>query len=428
MTRKLLGRRLALLGGTASFGDCLAALRSLLDPIHMIEGPQIRKYEEAFARRIGTRFAISFSSARVGLFCLLRTLGIGNGDDVLLQVPTHIVVANAIRFAGARPVFVDCDLDDYNMDAHDARRKLTPATRAIVVQHTFGIPANLGDWIAFAARHGLELVEDCVHALGARYDDKLVGCFGRAAMFSTEETKTISTTMGGMITTDDADIAARLRQFQSACAAPSRSLVARYLLKFMAYYFLTEPHIHRLSRGVYERMGKRNPLPSPTTREEREGVWPPKYEQRLSNAQAALGIRQLAKLDRNLAHRARIAELYRSALVARGVRVPQPAGKAAPAYVRFPIWLSNRNAGLEATASSVVLGTWFTSVLEEAVSPSCGGYQGGSCPNAESAALHLANLPTHERVSINDVDAFVAALEPVLRASVERACNSLRNE
>lgn len=408
--RRGLPRSVALLGGTTTLADCLVALRYLADPRHLVQGPVIEEYERAFAQQIGVRHAFSFWAGRVGLYGLLRLLGIDSGDEVLLQVPTHIVVPNAIRFAGARPVYVDCRLDSYNMDLEEAERRITPRTRALVLQHTFGIPADLDAALALARRHNLELIEDCVHALGATYDGRQVGSYGRASFFSTEETKTISSTMGGMVVTDDPDLAAKIRAFQSSCAWPSVSLTARYVMKLALYHLLTQPYLHSYPRAMYEMVGRRNPLPQATTGEELRGVRPAIFEQRFSNAQAALALRQLRRLEGNLAHRRDIADLYGAMLSRHGFAVPQPPPKAEPAFVRYPVWVEDRAVAVRATARHVVLGTWFTSVLEEALSPSHGGYEMGSCPRAEAAAQHLVNLPTHLRVGVRDAESMVSAV------------------
>src|SRR5881628_2559637 len=277
-----LPRCLALLGGTTRWSDCVEALRYLLTPAQLVQGATIEEYEQAFAGTVGVKYAISFGSGRIGLYGLLRALGVGEGAEVLLSVPTHVVVANAIRYTGARPVYVDCRLEDYNMDLEDAARCITPRSRVLLLQHTFGIPVEMDAALVFARRHNLLVIEDCVHALGARYDGRQVGTFGHAAIFSTEETKTISTVLGGMVVTNDPELASHMRAFQASCARPRRWLAARHLLKFVLYYILTEPHIHRFARIVYERLGRRNPLPVPTTLTERRGQRPPDYKQRLS--------------------------------------------------------------------------------------------------------------------------------------------------
>jgi perosamine synthetase len=403
-------RRLALLGGTTTLGDCLAVLEFLAEPGRLLQGPSIAAYEHAFARQIGVRFACSFSAGRVGLSGVLRSLGVGPGDEVLLQVPTHIVVANAIRFVGARPVYVDCRLDSYTMDIEQAERRLTPRTRVLLLQHTFGIPSDLDAALGLARRGGLEVVEDCVHALGATYHGRPVGSFGRAAFFSTEETKTISSTMGGMVVTDEPELARRIAAFQARCAWPAALLVARYLLKLVLYYVLTEPRLHRYTRAAYELVGRHHPLPRPTTQLELRGLRPAAYAQRLSNAQAAVALRQLQRLESNLAHRRAIAEAARAHLAELGATPPQPPAAAEPAFVRYPVWVRDRAAAVRLAAPRAVLGTWFTSVLEEAASPSHGAYTPGACVRAEAAARHLVNLPTHPRVTRRDVAALVPAL------------------
>jgi dTDP-4-amino-4,6-dideoxygalactose transaminase len=340
----------------------------------------------------------------------LRALGVGPGDEVLLQVPTHIVVANAIRYAGAIPVYVDCDRSTYNMDLEQAERRVTPRTKALVLQHTFGIPADMDAVRTLSERHGIEIIEDCVHALGATYRGKQVGSFGRAAFFSTEETKTISTTMGGMVVTGDDDLAAKLRSFQLQCAPPHRSLTRRYLLKLLAYHVLNAPTIHRYPRGLYELVGRRNPLPQATTSTELRGGRPAGYERKLSNAQAAIGLSQLRTLRSNLAHRREVSEFYARRLANLGFEPPRPPEAAVPAYVRFPIWVPDRAAAVATARAHAVLGTWFTSVLEESTSPAAGGYEPGTCPQAELAARHLVNLPTHPRVTRRDAELIATAL------------------
>jgi perosamine synthetase len=388
----------------------MTAIRHLASPGSLVEGPAIGAFENAFASTVGAQHAVSFAAGRVGLYAILRCLGIGAEDEVLLQVPTHVVVANAIRYTGARPVYIDCDLSSYNIDLEQAEERVTPRTRAILVQHTFGIPVDMGSAAALAERHGLHLIEDCVHALGARYDGRQVGTFGRAAFFSTEETKTISTTMGGMVTTDDPNLAERLYEFQRGCEAPSAYQTARYLLKLVTYYLLTEPRTHVIARAAYELAGQRHPLPRPTEDAELKGERPSGFATRLSNGQAAVGLTQLAGLAANLAHRHLIAERYGALLAPHGFALPKPPAASRPAYVRYPVWVEDRAAAERAMGSRAVLGTWFTSVLEEAVDPRYGGYLEGSCPRAEDAARHLVNLPTHPRVDERDAAEIAARL------------------
>jgi dTDP-4-amino-4,6-dideoxygalactose transaminase len=378
-----------------------------------VDGPHLEDYERLLAGLIGVDHALSFWAGRMGLYGILRCLDIGPGDEVLLQVPTHVVVANAVRYSGATPVYVDCRLDTFNMDLERAESQVTGRTRAVIIQHSFGIPADLDAVLALAARHRLLVIEDCVHSLGSTYGGRPVGGFGVAGFFSTEETKTISSTMGGAVVTGDPRLAARLREFQRGCAAPSRRQTSRYLLKLVAYHLLTAPSVHGVSRWLYERAGRRNPLPRATTPEELQGERPDGYEKRFSNAQAELAARQLRRLDGNLRHRRRVAALYREALAPLGFSLPEPPAGADPVYVRFPVLVSDREAAMRAARPHAVLGNWFTSVLEEAVTSAVCGYVPGSCPRAEAAAEHLVNLPTNPSVKGADVARLVTAMAEI---------------
>jgi len=176
------------------------------------------------------------------------------------------------------------------------------------------------------------------------------------------------------------------------------------------YHWMTEPHVHQYTRAIYEFFGRRSPLPQPTTNEETSGKRPAKYEQRLSNAQAALALRQLRRLETNVAHRRAIATAYSMRLSKEGFDAPRPPAKAEPAFVRYPVWVENPDLTRRVAARYATLGTWFSSVLEEADSPACGDYEMGSCPRAEEAARHLINLPTNQRVSEQDVETIVSAV------------------
>lgn len=405
-------RLLTQLGGTTTFADCLVAIRYMVSPHHLVQGPTLAEYERAFARQIGIRYAYSFASGRIGLYEILRALGVGSGDEVLLQVPTHIVVSNAIRFAGAQPVYVDCRLDTYNMDLEQVEQNITPRTKVLLLQHTFGVPADMDRAIALAHQHGLIIIEDCVHALGATYDGRQVGSFGRAAFFSTEETKTITSTMGGIAVTNDPDLAAQLKVLQAGCAWPTTSLTARYILKLIVYHLFAHPHLFRCARSINVLLKgdpKTHLAPEATSLGEQRGTRPPNYEQRLSEAQATLALRQLGRLEKNIAHRRAVANAYVEGL-SPFFDSPRVPNKAKPVFVRFPIRVADRDLAMRIAAPYALLGDWFSSVVYEAISPSCGDYRMGSCPNAETLAGQLVNLPTHPRVCEQDVQRIISAL------------------
>jgi dTDP-4-amino-4,6-dideoxygalactose transaminase len=381
-------------------------MRYVLSRRDVVQGPLIRVYEAQFAKEVGVRFAYSFASGRIALYALLKSFGLAEGDEVLLQAPTHIVVPNAIRYAGGTPVYVDCRLDDFNMDMRLVTAKIGPKTRFLLVQHTFGIPIDMDAARSIAQQHSLVLIEDCVHALGTIYKNEKAGSMGQAAFFSTEETKIISSTMGGMAVTDDPEIAAKLKEIQAQCTPPDPATVRRYLVKFIIYYLFTHPYLHPYTRPIYMTL-RRYPAahlaPGATSKQEMSGTRPDSYLQQFSNGQALIAMRQLSRLADNLQHRRQTAKAYHQQFSDDGHRVIQLEPSLVPSFVRYPLLVSDREAAMRACGGSVILGQWFNSVLEESTSPAHGGYKAGSCPNAEFASRHLVNVPTHGRVSPSDV-------------------------
>ncbi|MDQ3728342.1 MAG: DegT/DnrJ/EryC1/StrS family aminotransferase, partial [Actinomycetota bacterium] len=178
------------------------------------------------------------------------------------------------------------------------------------------------------------------------------------------------------------------------------------------------------ARRLYEALGRPQPLPEPTTPAEMSGQRPPDYERRLANAQAAIGLRQLRRLRPNLRHREAMVAAYARRLEKEGLELPRMAPGRKPAYVRLPLVVQDRSATIRNVAPHAVLGTWFTSVLEESSSSAAGDYRMGSCPVAEAAAEHLVNLPTHPRTRPFDVEAIISALMPFApKASVRELQN-----
>ncbi len=410
-------RRIAQLGGTTRTGEALRALALAARPGRLVEGPAIERYETELARCVGADAAVSFGAGRIALYGMLRDLGIGAGDEVIVPLPTHIVVTNAVKYLGATPVYADCRLSDYNVDPERVAALIGPRTRAMLVQHTFGIPADLEPLLELAREHDVPLIEDCVHALGATWRGRPVGGIGAAGFFSTEETKVISTTMGGAGVTSDPQLAERLRAFQRECPPPGRWLTSRRLAKLALYHVLTQPNVHTVTRPLYELFGEYQPLPVPTSDAALAGERPEHDEERLAAGQAEIALSQLAQLGDNLAHRRRVAAEYADALAPLGFTAPAVAADAEPAWVRYPVRVKDREAAIDVLRKRMVPGTWFTSVQEEAVRPTINGYVAGTCPQAETAARELVNLPTHPRVSAKDVAAIVEVM-----STIEPAC------
>lgn len=178
-------------------------------------GPRLAEFEESFTQLTGVAHAVAVSSGTAGLHLAMLALGIGPDDEVIVPSFTFIAAANAIRFVGATPVFVDIDRDTLNLSPAAVDRAITSRTRAIVAVHTFGVPADMPALVAIARRNELALIEDACEALGATIGPQAVGSFGDVGVFAFYPNKQITTGEGGMIVLRDAGLAAAMRSLRN---------------------------------------------------------------------------------------------------------------------------------------------------------------------------------------------------------------------
>lgn len=186
------------------------AVLDVLDSGMLAQGQQVRAFEDAFAEMCGVRHAVATSSGTTALHIALLAHGIGPGDEVITTPFTFIASANAVLYTDARPVFVDIDPLTFNIDPAQIEAAITKRTRAIMPVHLYGLPADMAPILETADRHGIVVLEDACQAHGALYRGQTVGSFGTGC-FSFYPTKNMTSAEGGMITTDDADLAEKCR-------------------------------------------------------------------------------------------------------------------------------------------------------------------------------------------------------------------------
>lgn len=178
-------------------------------------GPKLLEFEDLVCGLANQQFGIAVSSGTTGLHLCVRALGIGPGDEVIVPSFTFVAVANAVRYEGATPVFVDIEPHTLNLDPGCAEAAITPRTRGIVAVHTFGCPANMDAILAIARRHRLYVIEDACEAIGATYRGRPAGSFGDAAVFAFYPNKQITTGEGGMVVTGDPRLARAMRAMRN---------------------------------------------------------------------------------------------------------------------------------------------------------------------------------------------------------------------
>ena len=227
-------------------------------------GRFVTEFEKRFAEFCGTKYALTCSNGTVTLHLILAALGIKPGDEVIMPTLTYIATANAVRYCGATPVFVDSEEDTFNMDPTKLEEKITKNTKAIMPVHLYGLPADMKEIQKIADKYSIPVIEDAAEAHGAEYDGEKVGSFGVAASFSFFGNKVITCGEGGMITTNDDALYQRMKLLKGQAVSPEK----RYW------------HID---------VG---------------------YNYRMTNMQAAIGLGQLENISWHIAERKRIAGLY----------------------------------------------------------------------------------------------------------------------
>ena len=185
-------------------------------------GTYIQRFEEAFARYLGCRFAVTTSSGTAALHLAIATLGFGPGDEVIIPDLTIISCALAVIYAGARPVLVDVDPVTFTLDPELIEKKITKRTKAIMVVHLYGHPADMDPILKLAKKYRLAVIEDAAEAHGARYKGRLVGSLGTIGTFSFYANKIVTTGEGGMVVADDATLARKARLLKDLAHSPGR--------------------------------------------------------------------------------------------------------------------------------------------------------------------------------------------------------------
>lgn len=373
----------------------------------------IEEFERHFGAMLGNGLAYSFSAGRVALAAILDALGVSAEDEVIVPGYTCVAVPNPILFIGARPIYADIERSSLNISASTVLPLLTRRTKAIVVQHSFGLPVNMDELLALAQHRGIPIIEDCTHALGATINGQQVGAMGDASFFSLEQTKVISAGAGGVAYARDPALSAKLHRFQQRCAIlPSQQV--RRMMGYLAYsVLLRDPRWSSHFPNAHYYLERLNLIGGPNTSvQEMRCEEPPAFACRLSGAQARVGSAQLAQLPQNLAHRRAIAAVYDQALAGSRVETFSGPPGSRPTYVRFPIRVRDKPAlARDLQRQRIQLGMWFTAPVHPGeVEQSRAGYAAGSCSAAEEAVANVANLPCHPRMTLSDARLVVRAV------------------
>lgn len=367
--------------------DDINAVISTLKSDFLSTGPKVKEFETKFANYVGSKYAVSVSSGTAALHCACLAAGLKKGDEVITTPLTFIATSNVILYCQATPVFVDIDIDTFNIDVNKIEEKITKNTKAIMPVHFAGNPCNMKKIIEIANKYNLIIIEDASHALGAEYNNKKIGQIGDLTTFSFHPVKHITTGEGGMVTTNNKELYEKLLLFRNHGMTREKEK------------FLNEDY-------------------------KEEGNW--YYEQiclgfnyRLTDFQSALGITQLDKMPKNILRRKEIANLYEKHLKdITEIKIPYNCNNINSSWHLYVIRIidkkiDRKNVFIKLREKNIGVNVHYLPVHCQPYYKSL-GYSKGICPMAEKVYEEIITLPIHSKMTDEEVLYIIKSIKEII--------------
>ena len=395
-------------GPHASWRTCLQAKWLWLQPWNWQNGKQTEQLRKALEDRWHMQCSL-FATGRESLLALLKAMNLQTGEEVLIQGYTCAVVANAIHAAGGVPIYADIDRDTLNLNPTDVAKKITHRTRAVICQHTFGIPADAKVLRSICDEHNILLIEDCAHVIPD--EESTIGMYGDAMFFSFGRDKAISGISGGAVLVRKSEIGNRKSEIEKRAAHLPLFTIGRLLL-YPCWYVLARP-LYTLGIGkvilvLARKLGLLLPY---VTHAEKAGEMSPTLH-KLPNACAALAFTQLNKLSKINGHRRALTMLYLQAAKKNNWHYPKGITEDMPLQ-KFPIFVAKADelrAKLKQQHIYLEDGWSGAVVCPRSSNQQAANYQIGDCPVAEKSGKTIVNLPTHPGMSNANARAMIRLL------------------
>lgn len=340
------------------------------------EGPFVKEFEDRFSSMVGRKYGVAVANGSAALDVSIAALGIGKNDEVILPSFTIISCAFSIVRAGAVPVVVDANPITWNMDVNKIEEKITPKTKAIMAVHIYGIPTDMEPLLSLAEKYGLKVIEDAAEMHGQNYKGKPCGSFGEISTFSFYSNKNMTTGEGGMIVSDDEELAEKSRFFRNLCFQTNR-------------------------RFVHEEMG---------------------WNYRMSNLQAAVGLAQMESLETFVERKRKMGKRYNELLKSlHGLQLPLPSTEYADnIYWVYGIVLED-DVPFDAVKAMKIMGEnkigtrpFFWPIHEQPVFKKMGLFENESCPVSEKISRRGFYIPSGMAITERQIE----CVAKVLRNSI----------
>lgn len=350
-------------------------------------GPKVNRFENLFKEYKNSKYAVALNSCTAALHLSMLSIGIKQGDEVIVPTMTFAATANSVIHAGGTPVFVDCEKDTMNIDPEDIERKITPRTKAIIPVHFAGRPCNMNAIMDIAKQHDLKIIEDCAHAIETEYHGKKAGTFGEIGCFSFYVTKNIITGEGGMAITENKEYAD--------------------MMKIMALHGMSKDAWKRFSDSGYKHYQ----------------VIYDGFKYNMMDIQAAIGIHQLSRIDKYWERRQEIWNRYNEAFEELPVFTPKPVEpNTRHAYHLYTLLIDIDNIEItrdrflnEMAKLKIGVGVHYIALHLHPFYQKTYGYRSGDFRNAEWISDRTISLPISAKLNESDVEDVANSIKYVLR-------------
>ncbi len=395
--------------------DAMHALRYILTPWRLVNGKENEQLEKELSAVYG-REVRTISSARWGLYLILKSLNLPENSGVAVQAFTCVSVPGPILWAGLKPLYVDIIPETLTMDPADLRKKITKNTKAVIIQHTFGMPAEMDELLKVARENNLIVIEDCAHTIGSRYDAKLLGTFGEAAVISFGRDKAISSVFGGAVIVSDS-LSNKINDVMDELPSANAGWVLQQLMHPVIFELLVKPFYFfgGLGKAALVLCQKLHIISKAIAPNEKKGGRPEFPASKFPNALASLARRQLQKIDTFNKKRKEAAGYYEQKLGRISVQLPNVPAKGEVFFLRYNLLVKNaKQLCRKARALKMILGDWYEVVAPKDADLEAVGYLKGSCPIAERVATESINLPTNPGMSKKELEKVVTFINETI--------------
>ena len=354
----------------------------------------VKKFEHQFSKKSKSKYSFTYGSGRMALYSILKTMSIKKGDQVILPAFTCTVVPNAIIYAGARPIYVDIEPKNFNINVNLIEKKITNKTIAIYVQHTFGISCDMKKINKIAKKHKLKIIEDKAHVFDLKNKQNKNTY---ASYYSLDHSKIMNTHLGGVATTNNFQVYQKLKKLNKSLFTIGKIGQLRMLLSFILEIIIFNPYLLWMGKPIFLILNYFNILFY--FNDELKITKPKYYPCKYNNFLSLVGVNQLKNVEKNISHRVKVSQYLEKKIKWYSFKKNKVSKHS---WLRYSFLVKDQKMFIKLFEKKFNLDIWYSSIFEgRSRNYNEIKYKNGSCPVAEYVSSHIVNFPTHIQIPLN---------------------------